>query len=111
MQSVDILAIGAHPDDIELICGGTLIRANSLGRTTGILDLAAGEMASRGTPELRAQESAKSAKVMGVSVRENLHLPDGGIQNTPETRAKLAAVVRRLKPKVVMTHSLYGRHP
>ena len=111
MQNVDVLAIAAHPDDMELICGGTLIRAHLLGRSTGILDLAAGEMASRGTTELRAKEAAKAAKVMGVGVRENLGLPDGGIQNTPETRAKVAVVIRRLKPKIVITHSLHGRHP
>jgi len=111
MKPVDVLAIAAHPDDVELICGGTLIRAHMLGRSTGILDLAAGEMASRGTPELRAKEAAKAAKVMGVSVRENLGLPDGGIQNTPETRAKLAVAIRRLKPKIVITHSQHGRHP
>jgi N-acetylglucosamine malate deacetylase 1 len=111
MTRVDILAIAAHPDDIELICGGTLVRAQMLGRTTGILDLAAGELASRGTPEIRAKEAARAAKVMGVSVRENLGLPDGGIQNTPETRAKVAVVIRRLQPAIVITHSLYGRHP
>jgi bacillithiol biosynthesis deacetylase BshB1 len=111
MAKVDVLAIAAHPDDIELICGGTLIRAQMLGRATGILDLAAGELATRGTPELRAKEAAKSAKVMGVSVRENLGLPDGGIQNTPETRARIATVIRRLQPKIVITHSLRGRHP
>src|SRR6185437_5821610 len=111
MQKVDVLAIAAHPDDMELICGGTLIRAHMLGHSTGILDLAAGEMASRGTPELRAREAAKAEKVMGVSVRENLGLPDGGIQNTPETRAQVAVVIRRLKPQIVITHSLHGRHP
>ena len=111
MKQVDILAIAAHPDDIELICGGTLIRAHMLGRSTGIIDLAAGEMASRGTPELRAKEAAKAAKVMGVAVRENLGFPDGGIQNTPETRAKLAVAIRQLKPTIVITHSQHGRHP
>ena len=111
MSHVDILAIAAHPDDIELICGGTLVRAKMLGRSTGILDLAAGELASRGTPELRAKEAAKAARVMGVSVRENLGLPDGGIQNTPETRARVAVVIRKLHPDVVITHSLHGRHP
>ncbi|HEY4735255.1 MAG TPA: bacillithiol biosynthesis deacetylase BshB1 [Gemmatimonadaceae bacterium] len=111
MAKVDVLAIAAHPDDMELICGGTLVRAHMLGRTTGILDLAAGEMASKGTPELRAIEAAKAAKVMGVSVRENLGLPDGGIRNTPETRAQVAVVIRRLQPKIVITHSLHGRHP
>lgn len=111
MTTVDILAIGAHPDDVELICGGTLIRAQMLGRRTGILDLSAGELGSRGTGEIRAGEAAQAAKVMGVTVRENLGLPDGGIVNTPETRAHLAAVIRRLKPTVVITHSLDGRHP
>lgn len=111
MTKVDVLAIAAHPDDVELICGGSLIRAQMLGRSTGIIDLAAGEMASRGTPQLRAEEAARAAKVMGVSVRENLGLPDGGIVNTPATRAKLAVAIRRLQPKIVMTHSLYGRQP
>jgi N-acetylglucosamine malate deacetylase 1 len=111
MTTVDILAIGAHPDDIELICGGTLIRAQMLGRRAGILDLSAGELGSRGTRELRAQEADRAAKVMGVAVRENLGLPDGGIVNTPETRARVALVIRRLKPSVVITHSLHGRHP
>ena len=111
MTRVDILAIGAHPDDMELICGGTLIRSQMLGRTTGILDLAAGELASRGTPQIRAREAGTAARVMGVEVRENLGLPDGGIQNTPETRAKVAVVIRRLQPTIVITHSLHGRHP
>jgi bacillithiol biosynthesis deacetylase BshB1 len=111
MKHVDVLAIAAHPDDIELICGGTLIRAHMLGRSTGILDLAAGELGTLGTPELRAKEAARAAKVMGVSVRENLGFPDGGIQNTPATRAKVAVAIRRLKPKIVITHSQHGRHP
>ncbi|HEX9085562.1 MAG TPA: bacillithiol biosynthesis deacetylase BshB1 [Gemmatimonadaceae bacterium] len=111
MKEVDVLAIAAHPDDIELICGGTLVRAHMLGRSTGILDLAAGELGTLGTPEVRAKEAAKAAKVMGVSVRENLGFPDGGIENTPETRAKVAVVIRRLKPKIVITHSQHGRHP
>lgn len=111
MTKVDVLAIAAHPDDVELVCGGTLIKAQMLGRSTGIVDLAAGEMASRGTPQLRAEEASRAAEVMGVSVRENLGLPDGGIVNTPATRAKLAVTIRRLQPKVVMTHSLHGRHP
>jgi bacillithiol biosynthesis deacetylase BshB1 len=111
MTSVDILAIGAHPDDIELICGGTLIRAQMLGRRTGILDLSAGELGSRGTRELRAREAETAAKLMGVSVRENMGLPDGGIVNTPETRARIAVVIRKVRPSVVITHSLHGRHP
>jgi bacillithiol biosynthesis deacetylase BshB1 len=111
MTRVDILAIGAHPDDIELIAGGTLIRAQQLGKSTAVLDLAAGEMASRGTPDLRAKEAGNAAKIMGLSTRENLGFPDSGILNTPETRAKVALVIRRLQPKIVITHSLHGRHP
>ena len=111
MTRVDILAIGAHPDDIELIAGGTLIRAQQLGRSTAVLDLAAGEMASRGSPDLRAKEAASAAKIMGLTTRENLGFPDSGILNTPETRAKVALVIRRLQPKIVITHSLHGRHP
>jgi bacillithiol biosynthesis deacetylase BshB1 len=111
MEKLDILAIAAHPDDVELICGGTLVRARMLGRATGILDLSAGELGTRGTPKIRAREAAASATVMGVAVRENLGLPDGGIVNTPETRAKVAVAIRRLQPSVVITHSLHGRHP
>jgi bacillithiol biosynthesis deacetylase BshB1 len=111
VTAVDVLAIGAHPDDVELICGGTLIRAQMLGRRTAILDLSAGELGSRGTREIRAREAAMAGSVMGVSVRENLGLPDGGIENTPETRARIALIIRRLRPAVVITHSLHGRHP
>lgn len=111
MTRVDILAIGAHPDDIELIAGGTLIRAQQLGRSTAVLDLAAGEMASRGSPDLRAKEAASAARIMGLTARENLGFPDSGILNTPETRAKVALVIRRLQPRIVITHSLHGRHP
>lgn len=88
-----------------------MIRAQMLGRRTGILDLSAGELGSRGTRDIRAEEAERAAKVMGVSVRENLGLPDGGIVNTPETRARIAVVIRRLQPSVVITHSLHGRHP
>lgn len=111
MEKLDILAIAAHPDDVELICGGTLVRARMLGRATGILDLSTGELGTRGTPQIRAREAAASATVMGVAVRQNLGLPDGGIVNTPETRAKVAVAIRRLQPSVVITHSLHGRHP
>lgn len=88
-----------------------MIRAQMLGRRTGILDLSAGELGSRGTRDIRAEEAERAAKVMGVSVRENLGLPDGGIVNTPETRARIAVVIRRVQPSVVITHSLHGRHP
>src|ERR1700722_138134 len=111
MPPVDILAIAAHRDDIELTCGGTLLRAASLDRTTAILDLTAGETGTRGSAALRAEEAACAAKVLGVSARENLGLPDAGIVNTPETRALLAVAIRRFKPRVVIAPAPEGRHP
>jgi bacillithiol biosynthesis deacetylase BshB1 len=111
MPKVDILAIAAHRDDVELTCGGTLIKAVSLGRTTAVIDLTAGELGTRGSAELRGQESENAAHVMGLSARENLGLPDGGVLNTPETRAQLAVAIRRFSPTVVIAPSLTGKHP
>lgn len=111
MQSVDILAIAAHRDDVELTCAGTLIKAAALGRTTAVVDLTAGELGTRGSAELRGEEAANAARVMGLSARENLGLPDGGVVNTPETRAGLASVIRRLRPTIVIAPSMRGKHP
>ena len=111
MRQINVLAICAHPDDSELICGGTLARSVTLGRTAGILALTSGELGSRGSAELRAKEFAAAAKVLGLSFHETLGLPDGAVLNTPETRARVAVVIRRLKPDVVITHWLKGRHP
>lgn len=108
---ITVLAVAAHRDDVELTCGGTLLRAAAAGHTTGIVDLSQGEMGTRGSAELRAQEAANAAAVLGVSVRENLGLPDAGIVNTPETRLQLARVIRRLTPRVVIAPALMGRHP
>jgi N-acetylglucosamine malate deacetylase 1 len=108
---VDILAIAAHRDDIELTCGGTLLRAAALDRTTAIIDLTAGETGTRGSAALRAEEAARAAKILGVTVRENLGLPDAGVVNTPETRALLAVAIRRLRPRVVIAPAPEGRHP
>ncbi len=108
---IDLLAIAAHRDDVELTCGGTLLVAAGRGRTTGILDLSQGEAGTRGSADLRGEEAARAAEILGVSVRENLGLPDAGIVNTPETRAMVAGVIRRLKPRVVIAPSLKGRHP
>ena len=88
-QAVDILAIAAHRDDVELTCGGTLLRAAALGRRTAIVDLTAGEMGTRGSAKLRQEEAERAAEILGASARENLGLPDAGIVNTPETRARL----------------------
>lgn len=111
MPKVDILAIAAHRDDVELTCGGTLIKAVSLGRTAAVVDLTEGELGTRGSAQLRGEESEKAARVMGLSARENLGLPDGGVLNTPETRARLAVAIRRFAPTVVIAPSMLGKHP
>jgi bacillithiol biosynthesis deacetylase BshB1 len=110
-MTVDLLAIFPHPDDAELGCGGTLAKVAASGHRVGIVDLARGEMASRGTVELRAAESQRAAHILGVSVRENVGLPDAGLRNDPATRECLALVIRRLKPRVVIAPALEGRHP
>jgi N-acetylglucosamine malate deacetylase 1 len=111
MPPVAILAIFAHRDDAELLAGGSLAKAARQGHPTAILDLTQGEMGSRGSAATRAAEAAAAARALGVSVRENLELPDAGITNTPETRAAVASVIRRLKPKVVIAPAMRGRHP
>ncbi|MFI5244094.1 MAG: bacillithiol biosynthesis deacetylase BshB1 [Gemmatimonadales bacterium] len=111
MSGVDVLAIFAHRDDAELTCGGTLAKLARAGRRTGILDLTQGEMGTRGSAATREDEAAKAAKVLGVAVRENLALPDAGVANTAETRRALGAVIRRLRPQVVIAPAQDGRHP
>ncbi len=110
-MQVDILAIAAHRDDVELTCGGTLIKAARQGHRTGILDLTAGEMGTRGSAELRASEASHAAEVLGVAARENLGLPDAGIVNDPATRELLARAIRRFQPRVVIAPAREGRHP
>ncbi|HEX3927372.1 MAG TPA: bacillithiol biosynthesis deacetylase BshB1 [Gemmatimonadales bacterium] len=111
MNSVDVLAVMAHPDDAELLCGGTLARAHDQGNRTGILDLSRGELGSRGTPELRAQEAAAAAAVLGVAERTNAGLPDGHFANTDATRAIVVEHLRRFRPRVVLLPFPVGRHP
>ncbi|MEO7502168.1 MAG: bacillithiol biosynthesis deacetylase BshB1 [Gemmatimonadaceae bacterium] len=111
MTTVDVLAIAAHRDDVELSCGGTLARAAHLGRTTAVIDLTAGELGTRGSAELRAEEASRAAGVLGLSARENLGLPDAGVTNTPETRTMLAVAIRRFAPSIVIAPALTGRHP
>jgi N-acetylglucosamine malate deacetylase 1 len=108
---VDLLAIAAHRDDVELTCGGTLIQAVRRGHTTAIIDLTQGEMGSRGSAELRATEASRAAEILEVSARENLALPDAGIVNDPTTRTLLARAIRRFAPSVVIAPALEGRHP
>ena len=108
---LDILAVAAHPDDAELTCGGTLARAAEQGYRTGILDLTRGEMASRGTPERRAEEAARAAAALGVAVRANAGLPDAQLENSLEARRVVVGQLRRLAPGTVILPYPRGRHP
>lgn len=108
---LDLLAIGPHRDDVELLCRGTLAAQAALGQRVGILDLTQGEMGTRGSAALRAEEAERAAAILGVAVRRNLGLPDAAIENTPATRARLAQVLRTLRPRVVIAPAPRGRHP
>src|SRR6202521_1094934 len=110
-MKLDLLAIAAHPDDAEMTCGGTLIKMAWRGYKTGILDLTAGEMGSRGTPETRAREAAKAAKLLGVSWRGSLGVSDSDVQPTRQHKLKLAGVIRELRPKTVILPYWEARHP
>ena len=108
---VDLLAIAAHPDDVELTCGGTLARAAKQGHRTGIVDLTAGEMGTRGDRRTREREAAAAAEVLGVSERLNAGLPDAHLHNTDDTRRVVIELLRRLRPRVVILPFPVGRHP
>jgi len=110
-NGLDLLCIAAHRDDAELTCGGTLICAVDAGRTVGVLDLTQGEMGTRGSAAMRQAESEAAARIMGLSVRENLTLPDAGIRNDDDTRALLVARIRALRPRVVIAPASRSRHP
>jgi bacillithiol biosynthesis deacetylase BshB1 len=108
---LDVLAIAAHRDDVEQTCGGTLLKMAQHGRRTGILDLTQGEMGTRGTAEDRAQEATEAAKILRVSWRQALDIPDGRVENTFENRLKVARVIREQRPRVVILPYWKGRHP
>jgi bacillithiol biosynthesis deacetylase BshB1 len=110
-NTVDILAIGAHPDDVELACGGSLVKMTSLGHRTGALDLTRGELGSRGTPDLRAEEAHRAADIMGLSRRENAGLPDGMLSNSDASRTTLVEFIRSFRPRTVILPYPVGRHP
>ncbi|WP_436515960.1 bacillithiol biosynthesis deacetylase BshB1 [Ekhidna sp. To15] len=110
-MKLDILAIVAHPDDVELSFGGTLIKHQKMGFQTGILDLTQGELGTRGTPEIRAKEAADASKILNLSVRENLGLEDGFFENNKSNQLKVAEQIRRFQPRIVITNSIYDRHP
>ncbi len=108
---LDILAIAAHRDDVEQTCGGTLLAMHARGWRTGILDLTQGESGTRGTANERRAEAEAAARILNVAHREALDLPDGNVENTQENRLKIAAVLRRLRPRVVILPYWQGRHP
>jgi bacillithiol biosynthesis deacetylase BshB1 len=110
-NSLDILAIAAHRDDVEQTCGGTLLKMARRGHRTGILDLTRGEMGTRGSAESRAREAEDAANILGVSWRRALDIPDGRVENTWENRLKVAAVLREVRPHMVILPYWKGRHP
>jgi bacillithiol biosynthesis deacetylase BshB1 len=110
-MNLDLLAIAAHPDDVELTCGGTLLKMAQRGYTTGILDLTAGEMGTRGRPETRAKEAAAAAKVLKVKWRGTLGVPDSDVQPSRQHKLRLASVIRELRPKTVILPYWEARHP
>jgi bacillithiol biosynthesis deacetylase BshB1 len=108
---VDILAIAAHRDDVELTCAGTLLRAVDAGYSVGILDLTAGESGTRGSASLRAEEAGRAAKILGVTERRNAGLPDAHLQNSDEARRVIVEHIRHFSPRVVILPFPVGRHP
>jgi bacillithiol biosynthesis deacetylase BshB1 len=111
LRPLDVLAVAAHPDDVEQTCGGTLLQCGEAGYRTGVLDLTAGDMGTRGTPELRMREAKEAAVCLGLAWRENLRWPDARLENTIAARMTLAGVIRRLRPRVVILPYWTGRHP
>lgn len=110
-MKVDLLAIAAHPDDVELTSGGTLLKMKSAGYSTGILDLTRGETGTRGTPETRLEEAQRAAEILGVKVRKNLGLPDARLRVSDEYKVAVAEVIRELEPHTVILPYWEGRHP
>ena len=110
-MKLDLLAIGVHPDDVELGCSGTIINEIKKGKKVGVLDLTQGELGSRGTIETRYEEAAKAAMIMGVHVRENLKMRDGFFKNDEEHQKKLIVAIRKYQPEIIITNSLSDRHP
>jgi len=108
---VDLLAIAPHPDDVELTCGGTMLKMAQAGYRTGILDLTQGETGTRGTPETRLREAARAAKILGARVRRNLGLPDAHLRVCDKYKAAIAEVIRELEPHTVILPYWEGRHP
>ena len=111
MIKLDILAFASHPDDVELSCSGTLIAMIAKGYMVGIVDLTEGELGTRGTPALRAEESAAATAIMGVHVRENLGFRDGFFKNDEEHQKEIIRMIRKYRPRIVLANAIRDRHP
>ncbi|MGB0166405.1 MAG: bacillithiol biosynthesis deacetylase BshB1 [Luteibaculum sp.] len=108
---LDILAIAAHPDDVELACSGTIIQEINRGKKVGIVDLTRGELGTRGTPEIRDEEAQKAAKVLGVRIRENLQMSDGLFSESIENLMRVVEIIRKYMPEIILTNAKSDRHP
>jgi N-acetylglucosamine malate deacetylase 1 len=111
MLKLDILVLSVHPDDAELGCSGTILKHIAEGKKVGIVDLTAGELGTRGSVEIRAAEAAASAKILGLTVRENLGIPDGFFQNTKEYQLQVIAAIRKYQPVIIIANAYHDRHP
>jgi bacillithiol biosynthesis deacetylase BshB1 len=109
-MKLDILAFGAHPDDVELGCAGTILKEISLGKTVGIVDLTRGELGTRGSAEIRDQEANAAAKILGVSVRENLNMRDGFFVNDEKHQLQVIQMIRKYQPEIVLCNAIDDRH-
>lgn len=110
-MKADILAFGAHPDDIELSCSGTILRHISLGKKVAIVDLTRGELGTRGTPEIREKEASHASEILGVTSRENLDFDDGFFQHDKKHQLEVIKMIRKYQPEIVLTNALHDRHP
>lgn len=111
MRQIDVLAIGAHPDDVELSASGTLLKHRAMGYTTGIIDLTQGELGSRGTKETRKEEADVAAKILGLTERVNLKMADGFFEHSEENLRLIIEQIRRFKPEIVLMNAVSDRHP
>jgi bacillithiol biosynthesis deacetylase BshB1 len=111
MTKLDILVLPVHPDDAELGCGGTILKHIALGKKVGIVDLTRGELGTRGSAEIREKEAAESGRILGLTIRENLGLPDGFFDNTHEYQLKVIAAIRKYQPDIIITNAYHDRHP
>lgn len=108
---LDALAFGAHPDDVELCCGGTLIKLGALGYKTGTITLTRAELGTNGNPDIRAHEFAQAGKIMGLSLAKSLDIPDGNVQGTMENKLKIIQEIREYRPRIIFVHYWVARHP